>query len=115
MKSLRAVRTLVLAAGAALALAACVVAPYPAGPVYPTTEPVIMAPMAPPAPYAEVVPVAPYAGAVWISGYWNWSGGRHEWVPGRYARPAPGYHWQPRSWTPAPRGGWQLRGGGWAR
>ena len=104
----------------ALGLAGCVVAPphyagpvvaepavYPAQPVY--------APMAPPAVYAEAPPPLPYPGAIWISGYWNWYGGRHVWVPGRYERPRPGYTWHPHRWEPGPRGGWELRGGGWVR
>ena len=88
---------LTLAAGAlaaAAALAGCVVAPVP-GTVYsdpygyPSTPATVYAPMAPPAPYYEVQPALPYPGAIWINGYWNWSGNRHHWVPGRYERPRP--------------------------
>lgn len=68
----------------------------------------------PPAPYAEVVPAMPYPGAVWINGYWGWSGGRHHWVPGYYERPRTGYRYEPRRWEN--RGGrWYLRVGGWIR
>jgi len=74
----------------------------------------VYAPVAPPAPYAEVQPAIPFAGAIWISGFWNWSGGRYSWVPGRYERPRAGYSWEPRRWTQSSRGGWQL-GGGWHR
>ena len=35
--------------------------------------------IAPPALRAEVVP-APRPGYVWINGYWEWRGGKHEWV-----------------------------------
>jgi len=99
-----------LAAGSLLT--GCIVAP--AVPVAAPGDP-IYAPVAPPAPYVEVVPPVPYFGAVWIGGYWNWSSGRHVWVPGQYARPHPGYRWQPRRWEPRPGGGWSLRGGGWVR
>ena len=109
-----------LAAGAllALGLAGCVVAP-PHGAVvydnggYASAE--IYAPSAPPAPYVEVQPALPFPGAIWIGGYWNWSGGRHVWTPGHYERPHPGYRWAPHRWEPGPRGGWYLRGGGWIR
>ena len=57
----------------------------------------------------------PFIGAIWIGGYWNWSGGRHVWTPGHYERPHPGYRWAPHRWEPGPRGGWYLRGGGWIR
>ena len=105
-------------AGAA-ALAGCVVAPMP-GAVYADpggapTQTTVYAPVAPPAPYYEVQPPLPYPGAIWIGGYWNWSGHRHVWVPGRYERPRPGDHYAPHRWSRSPRGGWYLQGGGWIR
>ena len=116
-------RTRRLATACALAalsaLGGCVVAPAPAPGYgdpygYPSATDVY-APVAPPAPYVEVQPAIPYPGAVWINGYWNWSGNRHAWVPGRYERPRPGWRWQPRRWERAPRGGWHSQGGGWVR
>ncbi|MDR2332301.1 MAG: hypothetical protein LBE61_02335 [Burkholderiaceae bacterium] len=110
------------AALSALALTGCVVAPV-GQPYYsdpysnvPDTQAYapVYAPIAPPVPYVETVPVAPYPGAIWIGGYWNWTGHRHAWVPGRYERPRPGYHWEPRRWDRGPRG-WQQHGGGWRR
>lgn len=111
------------AAVATLALSACVVAPYPqrvyhpvpAGPgpgAYPEGDVVVDVP--PPAPYVEVVPPLPYAGAIWIGGYWGWSGGRHHWVPGRWEAPRPGYAWRPHAWVQE-GGRWHLHGGGWVR
>jgi len=95
--------------------------PYAAGsPAYPATttgyvDAPVYAPTAPPpAPYVEVQPAVPFVGAIWINGFWNWSGGRYSWVPGRYERPRPGYRWEPRRWNPSPRGGWQMHGG-WRR
>ncbi|QNP49352.1 YXWGXW repeat-containing protein [Diaphorobacter aerolatus] len=114
---------LAAAALSAVTLTGCIVAPV-GQPYYndpysniPDTQAYapIYAPIAPPAPYVETVPVAPYVGAVWIGGYWNWSGGRHAWVPGRYVHGRPGYGWSPRTWSPGPRGGYQMRGGGWHR
>lgn len=114
MNTLLPLRSVAASALAAAALSACVVtpAPYPAS--YPG-EPTVIIQQQPPAPYAEVVPAAPYPGAVWISGYWGWARNRHEWVPGRYERPRPGYRWHPHRWHPHPRGGWALQGGIWGR
>jgi WXXGXW repeat (2 copies) len=113
--------SLLVPLAAALLLSACVVAPYPRRVVY--TEPVaagsyesqeVIVGVAPPPAYVEVVPSVPYAGAVWIGGYWGWSGGRHSWVPGRWDRPRPGYRWQPHAWSQQ-GGRWHLHGGGWVR
>jgi hypothetical protein len=97
--------------------------PYPTDNSYPnqgyTTEQVytetntIYAPTAPPAPVVEVQPALPFIGAIWINGFWNWSGGRYSWVPGRYERGRPGYRYEPRRWMKSSRG-WQMRGG-WRR
>ena len=106
---------LVWVALSALALSACVVAPYPRYAVAnqgyyegPAVD------VAPPAPYAEVVPVIPFPGALWIGGYWGWNGGRHNWVPGRWDRPRAGYSWQPHIWLNI-GGYWRQRGGHWRR
>ena len=97
-------------------LAACVVAPagyYDDGyGSYGST--VAYADVPPPAPYYEVRPALPYVGAVWLSGYWGWGGGRHVWVPGRWDRGRPGYAWQPHQWRPQGNR-WALSGGGWVR
>ena len=104
---------------ATLALSACVVAPYPQQQVvYPQNEPggpEVVVGLAPPAPYVEVIPAAPFLGALWISGYWGWSQGRHQWVPGRHVQPRPGHRWEPHHWAQGPRGNWHLRGGRWTR
>ncbi|HUP09696.1 MAG TPA: hypothetical protein VMU47_21235 [Caldimonas sp.] len=102
---------------AALLLSACVVAPYPTRPVVyeqGPMGPVAVTEVAPPPPYVEPVPVAPFAGAIWIGGYWNWSGGRHVWVPGHYEHPRPGYHWEEHHWENH-AGRWELHGGQWRR
>ena len=124
----------VVAALSAFTLSACVVAPYPGRGVYAQPVPaygqpvpaysqpvpagyadsVVVIDVAPPAPYVEVVPVIPYAGAIWIGGYWGWNGGRHQWVPGRWDRPRPGYSYHPHAWVQQ-GGRWHLHGGGWVR
>jgi hypothetical protein len=112
----RLLKTLALAV-TALALSACVIAPYPRYGGYANgayDADIAVANVPPPAPYAEIVPVIPFAGAVWLSGHWGWSGGRHQWESGRWDRGRPGYGWSPNRWEQ--RGGqWHLRGGGWRR
>ena len=114
-------------------LSACVVAPYPGGrvvysqpvPAYgqpapgysqpvPYDSDEVVVDVAPPASYVEVVPAIPFAGAIWLGGYWGWSGGRHRWVPGRWDHPRPGYSWRPHAWDQQ-GGRWHLHGGGWVR
>ena len=105
-------------AACALALSACVVAPYPRQVAYggggyaPDGD--VIVDIAPPAPYVEVVPALPYAGGVWIGGYWGWQGNRHAWVPGRWDRPRVGYAYRPHAWVQI-GSRWHLRGGGWIR
>jgi hypothetical protein len=89
-------------------LAGCVVVPdqghYAGG--------VVM--VAPPPPRVEVIGTAPSPGFVWIDGYWNWVGGRHEWVAGRWAAGRPGHHWVGHTWVRA-GDGWRMRPGHWER
>ena len=115
MKSSPVFRMAAACAVATLTLSACVVTPYPQGQAGYAQPGDITVGVPPPAPYAEVIPVAPFAGALWIGGYWGWSGGRHQWVPGRYEHARPGYRWQPHQWAQGPHGNWHLRGGGWVR
>jgi hypothetical protein len=119
--SVRAARLLVLTSISAALLSACVVAPprtevvyrnYPADNAPPPDTAVVYG--APPAPLVEVVPVAPFLGAVWVGGFWGWSGSRHVWSPGHYIRAVPGYRWTPHRWETS-NGRWALRGGFWVR
>ncbi len=101
-------KPLFAAAFCTAALAACVVAPVPpygapAAPYGYASDGEIVAAVAPPAPYVETVPAAPFVGAVWIGGYWGYHGGRHEWVPGRYEAPRPGYRYEPHHFGAAKR------------
>jgi hypothetical protein len=61
---------------------------------------------APPPPQYEVRTRAPFAGAVWIPGYWRWTGHRHLWVGGRWTAPRAGFVWD--------SGGWRRHGNRWA-
>jgi hypothetical protein len=58
------------------------------------------APTAPPPLQAEAKGSAPVSGAVWVDGYWAWTGG-WTWVPGRWSMPpSPGATWRPSVWVP---------------
>lgn len=59
----------------------------------------------PPAPKTEIRPAKPNANAVWIDGYWKWSGGKYVWISGRWSQTKPGKTWVP--------GRWEQKGRGW--
>jgi hypothetical protein len=73
-------------------------APPPAVVYQPAPVTTTVVETAPPAPIVEVRPVAPYANAVWIGGYWYWTGARHFWVGGRWSAPYAGHVWEPHHW-----------------
>lgn len=99
-------RLLLAMIAATLLLSACVVAPV-SRPYY--GEAVIVAP---PSHRVEYGGPPPVAGYVWIDGFWNWGGSRHEWVPGRWEAPRSGHYWVPHRWK---RDGehWRQHGGQW--
>jgi hypothetical protein len=70
--------------------------------------------VAPPPPQAETIGVPPQPDFVWIGGYWNWVGNRHEWIAGHWAPPRPGHHWVAYEWV-RQGDGWKLKTGHWAR
>ena len=74
-------------------LGACVVSPAP----YYGGGPYVA--VAPPPAQVEVLGVPPVPGYIWLGGYWGWNGGRHEWVPGRWEAPRPGYRYVPHAWV----------------
>lgn len=87
-------------------LAGCAVVPverhYYRGPVM----------VAPPPPRVEYIGPPPAADYVWISGYWNWDGGRHRWVDGHWEAPRHGHHWVPHYWEHE-GDHWRLHEGRW--
>lgn len=48
----------------------------------------------PPEPMQEVRPTPPNVQAVWIAGYWNWTGVQYAWIPGHWESPPPGVRWR---------------------
>lgn len=69
---------------------------------------------APPPPPREPAPVRPSAQAVWVPGYWHWTGLEYTWIRGRWTQPpaagatwhAPRYSIQGGQHTYEP-GGWR--------
>ena len=70
--------------------------------------------VAPPSPREEIVGDPPEPGYVWLGGYWNWVGNRHEWVPGHWTVARPNREWIPYQWV-RQGDGWTLKKGHWQR
>jgi len=80
--------------------------PPPAGVIYITT--------APPPPRTVIIPPRPSPIAVWISGYWSWTGVEFVWIDGRWDRNPPhaGAVWVPDQWVKT-KHGWYRHPGRW--
>lgn len=65
-----------------------------------------------PTPPVEVRTVAPHNSWVWVSGDWQWRGGRYVYKNGYWAPPRRGYSWQPGHWEHV-RHGWRWDNGRW--
>lgn len=67
----------------------------------------------PPAPVHEERPPAPNPQAIWVAGYWHWTGMQYAWIPGHWEAPPSGAVWAaPRVTTQDGRyiyesGGWR--------
>lgn len=60
----------------------------------------VVATMPPPADIAEEPGPLPWPGAVWVHGYWYWTGETYVWVAGAWSRPpAIGYVWVRTGWV----------------
>jgi hypothetical protein len=84
------------------------------GAVYPPPPAgVIIIDREPPPFRHEVRPPCPIPGHVWVPGYWDWRGSRHEWMPGRWTPPPRhGAAWVEPRWHRDQRG-WQFTPGRW--
>jgi hypothetical protein len=72
---------------AAAFAAGCVIEAGPAPAGVPVAGP-------PPQPMAEVPSRAPAAQAIWVAGYWHWTGMQYTWIPGHWEIPPPGSLWR---------------------
>ncbi len=70
-----------------LALPACVATE----PAAPTRGYVVAGP--PPSAVQEHPPAPPSADAVWVGGYWHWTGSQYTWIIGHWETPPPGAVW----------------------
>jgi hypothetical protein len=61
----------------------------------------------PPEPRVVPRPPIPYPHAVWVDGYWDWTGQQYVWRDGHWTAPHPGMHWRDTHW--------QRFGDGWVR
>ena len=57
----------------------------------------------PPEPIVEKRPPAPGPKAVWVDGYWSWSGSGYFWVKGRWITKPKG-HWNSGHWNKTKHG-----------
>ena len=71
----------------------------------------VYVPDPPPAPKDEIKPPAPGPKAVWVEGWWKWSGGHHVWVPGHWVKNSKG-NWVAGHWDKRPHG-WVWVKGHW--
>lgn len=97
----------------ALLLGLCIAASAVAAPVVTMAGVVVDVDVAPPPLRVEEVPAA-RPGYVWAPGFWEWRGGQHVWVGGRWIGERHGYHWVPDRWEQ--RGPhWHHYAGHWER
>ena len=79
-------------------------------PESPTRGVVVSGP--PPTPVREDRPAPPGPQAVWVSGYWHWTGMQYAWIPGHWDAPPPGATWNAPVYT-ARDGKYFYESGGW--
>jgi hypothetical protein len=66
----------------------------------------------PPAPLAETRPPPPGPAAVWVAGYWHWTGMQYTWIPGHWDGEHPGATWTAPRYVSAD-GAYYYEGGAW--
>jgi hypothetical protein len=74
----------------------------------------------PPAPVRELrqppppPPGGPGPTAMWVTGYWHWTGMQYTWIPGHWVVPPPGAYWRAPQYS-LHEGTYFYEPGGWAR
>lgn len=108
----RALKYALIGCGALLASGCWVHYHYRHGPA-PVSPSVVFVRRAPPPPLRPRIPPRPAATAIWIGGYWRWSGVDFVWVDGFWERRPPvGRVWVRDKWIHTNRG-WYRRPGRW--
>jgi hypothetical protein len=103
-----------LLSACALAIAGCATHYHPYyghGPVTSDIS-VVYVRSAPPPPRRIRIPPRPSATAVWVDGYWNWTGATFVWVDGFWERHPRSRAWVPDRWVHTDLG-WYRRPGRW--
>jgi hypothetical protein len=67
----------------------------------------------PPDPIAEERPAPPSVQAVWVPGYWHWTGMHYAWIPGHWENAPPGTAWAAPRYT-SREGTYFYEPGGWS-
>ncbi|MBX3202819.1 MAG: YXWGXW repeat-containing protein [Labilithrix sp.] len=67
----------------------------------------------PPAPVHEERPPAPNPQAMWVAGYWHWTGMQYAWIPGHWEAPPSGTVWAAPRVTTMRDGRYIYESGGW--
>jgi len=49
-------------------------------------------------------PVSPGHGYVWVTGDWQWRGGKYQWKEGYWHEARPGHTWKPGYWEESQKG-----------
>lgn len=101
--------TLVLLVPIAIGLSGCVVNE----PEAPSRGVVVSGP--PPAPVREERPAPPGPDALWVAGYWHWTGMQYAWIPGHWEAPPAGAIWAGPKVTATKDGRYLYEAGGWRR
>ena len=68
----------------------------------------------PPQPMQEAHSPPPGGPAVWVAGYWHWTGMQYTWIPGHWDRPPAGAMWRPPRYV-VREGTYFYEPGGWWR
>jgi hypothetical protein len=69
----------------------------------------------PPAAVREDPPPAPNPQALWVAGYWHWTGTMYAWIPGHWEAPPAGAVWNAPRVTTLQDGRYVYESGGWQR
>ncbi|MGH7271868.1 MAG: hypothetical protein ACREJ3_15670 [Polyangiaceae bacterium] len=94
---------------APLPLAGCVIE---AGEAAPPTEVAVAGP--PPQPVREVrSPPPKNVRAIWVAGYWHWTGMQYTWIPGHWESARAGAEWRAPHYT-VREGVYFYEPGGWS-
>jgi hypothetical protein len=68
----------------------------------------------PPKPIEEQRPPSPGPSAVWVAGYWHWTGMQYTWIPGHWENARAGERWHAPVYT-LRDGTYFYEPGGWQR